>query len=316
MAIIDEQFIGIILTFLAAFAWGFAAALNKFILKPEHSLIVTMTIRGVFAVPFLAILTFFINRFESVEVLFYPKIFPILILSILFVGIGDLSFFGSLQRIDVSKTQPIAGIYPLFTAILLVLSGLEDVTIDVLIGTIVLVVGIGLLAQQTSSTSSLNSTIQKEREIKVGFILAILAAIFWSLAIFTLKIILDHPEIDVFTMATIRFAILTFFFLILWISNTLYRQQTGVKDPSFISIMDKKILTGLGVGGIISWGIGGVSFFFAIEMIGAARATPISSINPLISVIIGVLFLKERLTPVQVFGILLITLGSIIISIQ
>ncbi len=312
---IDEQILGIMLTLLAAFAWGSAAALNKFILKPEHSLIVTMTIRGVFTVPFLVIITFFINRFESLEVLFYPEIFPILILSVLFVGIGDLSFFGSLQRIDVSKTQPIAAIYPLFTAVLLVLSGLEDVTIDVLLGTIVLIVGIGLLAQQTSSTSSSNPTRQKERDMKVGFILAILAAIFWSFAIFTIRIILDHPEIDVYSMVTIRFAILTLFFIILWIINTINRQQAGKEDPSFISIMDRKILTGLGLGGIISWGIGGVSFFLAIEMIGAARATPISSINPLISVGIGILVLKERLTIIQAIGILLIFFGIIIISI-
>ena len=75
-------------------------------------------------------------------VLFYPEIFPVLILSSIFVGIGDLSFFGSLQRIDVSKTQPVAAIYPLFTVVLLILSGLEDVTIDVLVGTIVLIFGI------------------------------------------------------------------------------------------------------------------------------------------------------------------------------
>lgn len=315
MHLIDEQILGIVLTLIAAFAWGFAAALNKFILKLEHSLIVTITIKGIFAVPFLAILTLFINRFESLEVLFYPEILPVLILSSLFVGVGDLFFFGSLQRIDVSKTQSIAAMYPLFTALLLVLSGLEEVTVDVLVGTIILIVGIGLLAQQTNSGAS-TSTLQNERDMKMGFVMAILAAVFWSLAIYTLRVVLDHPEVNVYSMATLRFAILTLFFVILWIGNTFYRQQAGIEDPSFISIMDKKVLSGLGLGGIISWGIGGVCFFFAIEMIGAARATPISSINPLISVIIGVLILKEKLTRLQAFGIILILIGSVIISIQ
>jgi uncharacterized membrane protein len=51
-------------------------------------------------------------------------------------------------------------------------------------------------------------------------------------------------------------------------------------------------------------------------LIEASLATPISSINPLIAVIIGILVLKEKLNPIQAMGILLIVLGSITISIS
>ncbi|MHA2298450.1 MAG: EamA family transporter [Candidatus Hodarchaeales archaeon] len=61
---------------------------------------------------------------------------------------------------------------------------------------------------------------------------------------------------------------------------------------------------------------GSVSFFLSIDLIEASLATPISSINPLIAVIIGILVLKEKLNPIQAMGILLIVLGSITISIS
>lgn len=315
MQLIDEKILGILLTFLAAFSWGIAAIFNKIILKPEHSLLLVISIRGIFTVPFLTIVTLLISGHESLTVLFYPEILLLVIISAIFVGVGDISFFGSLTRIDVSKTQPIAAIYPLFTAILLVISGIEEVAIYIIVATIILIVGIGLLAQK-ANTSSTTLSYQIERDRRVGVALAILAAIFWSMAIFSVRLILDHQEVQVFSLATIRFAILTLFFGSLWIINTLYRHQIGIEDPSSIKIMDKKIITVIGLGGIVAWGVGGVSFFFAIEMIGAATATPISSINPLVSVIIGVLILKEKLTPKQAFGIILILLGSIIISIQ
>ena len=80
--------------------------------------------------------------------------------------------------------------------------------------------------------------------------------------------------------------------------------------------MTPKVGVVFGIGGILSWGIGAISFFTSIELIGAARATPISSINPLFSVILGILVLKEKLKPLQAIGIMLIIFGSIFVSLQ
>lgn len=309
---IDEQLLGTLLALFAAVCWGVSASLYKIVLKSEHSLFLTITIRGSIAVPFIAIVTFFINRFYSLAILFSPEVLPILIFSSIFVGFGDLWFFGSLQRIEVSRAMPVASIYPLFTGILLIVFGVETISRVVFIGIIILIVGLGFLAQENNKSSS---NLESQKDIKIGLALAVLAALFWSFAIYTLRLLLDYPEVEVYSLATLRFGILTLFFGFLWIINTFYRHQTGIVDPASLSHMTKKVSFVLGLGGILSWGIGAVTFFSSIEMIGAGRATPISSINPLISVIIGILVLKEKISPLQAIGICLIIFGSVFVSI-
>ncbi|MFX1514947.1 MAG: DMT family transporter [Promethearchaeota archaeon] len=310
---IDEQSMGILLALLAAFCWGLGASLYKIVIKTEHSLFLTIAIRGSIAVPFIAIVTFFVNGFATVGFLFSQEVLPILIFSSLFVSIGDLSFFGSLQRMDVSKAMPISSIYPLFTAIWLVFFGLEEISTVVLIGIIILIVGLGFLAQQEKDDST-NS--EGGDEMKVGIGLAVTAAVFWSLGVYSLRVLLNFPEIDVYSLATVRFGMLTGFFVILWGINSIYNYSQGKDDPASLAHITMKAGIVFGIGGILSWGIGAISFFISIEAIGAARATPISSINPLVSVVVGILVLKEKLTPLQTIGILLIIFGSVFVSLQ
>lgn len=310
---IDNQTIGVLFALVAAVCWGLGASLYKIVIKTEHSLFLTIAIRGSIAVPFIAIVTFFINGFVSIGILISPEVFPILIISSIFVSIGDLSFFGSLQRMEVSKAMPIASIYPLFTVILLIIFGLETISSVVLTGIIILIVGLGFLAQQEKETAT-NSEVGED--IKIGLGLAVIAAVFWSLGIYTLRLLLDFPDVDVYSLATVRFGLLTLLFVMLWSTNSVYNYTQGKDDPASLTYITKKVGIVFGIGGILSWGIGAISFFSSIELIGAARATPISSINPLISVIVGIFVLKEKLKPLQAIGILLIVFGSIFVSIQ
>ncbi|UCG03913.1 MAG: DMT family transporter [Candidatus Heimdallarchaeota archaeon] len=310
---IDNQTIGVLFALLAAVCWGLGASLYKIVIKTEHSLFLTIAIRGAIAVPFIAVVTFFVNGFASLGILFSPEVLPILLISSAFVSIGDLSFFGSLQRMDVSKAMPIASIYPLFTAILLIIFGLETITSIVLIGIIILILGLGFLSQQEKENSADSKS---EEKLKVGLALAVIAAIFWSFGIYTLRLLLDFPEVDVYSLATVRFGLLTSIFIIIWGINTTYNYKIGKDDPASLEHITKKVGLVFGIGGILSWGIGAISFFSSIELIGAARATPISSINPLISVIIGIAVLKEKLKPLQAIGILLMIFGSIFVSLQ
>ncbi|MFW9905074.1 MAG: DMT family transporter [Candidatus Thorarchaeota archaeon] len=308
---VDNQTIGVLLALLAAACWGLGASLYKIVIKTEHSLFLTIAIRGSIAVPFIAIVTFFVNGFASVGILLSREVFPILFFSSIFVSVGDLSFFGSLQRMDVSKAMPIASIYPLFTAMWLIIFGLEIVSNAVIIGMIVLVGGLGFMSQQEKIADS----DVKDRG-RIGIVLAVTAAVFWSLGVYSLRLLLDFPQVDVYSLATVRFGLLTGFFIILWSINTIYSYTQGKNDPASLMHMTPKVGIVFGIGGILSWGIGAISFFTSIELIGAARATPISSINPLVSVIIGILVLKEKLKPLQAIGIMLIIIGSIFVSLQ
>jgi len=311
---LNDLLIGFILALIAAISWGSASAMYKNILKIDQSLLLTLTIRGLFAVPLVGMVTLLINGFKSVPILLSVDILPILVLSSIFVALGDFFYFGSLQRIEVSKAAPVSAIYPLFTSILLVISGLEEISGAVIAGIIILVVGIGLVTQENrlQSLESSKNEVQKNSSLGIG--IAVLAAFFWSLAILTVRIILDNPKIDVFSLVTIRFGLLTLIVGILWLFSLTINYRGRVQKETPITSLSKNQAFVLGLGGIMSWGIGAIAFFSSIEIIGAAKATPISSINPLISVFLGILILKEKLTSVQIIGIILVCFGSIFIS--
>lgn len=310
---LNDLFIGTILALIAAISWGTASAMYKFILKIDHSLLLTLTIRGLFAVPLVGMVTFLINGFKSVPLLFSSEILPLLLMSSVFVALGDFFYFGSLQRIEVSKAAPVSAVYPLFTSILLVISGLEEVSGTVIAGIIILIVGIGLVNQENNIQSEkITNQLQKKSRLGIGF--AILAAFFWSLAILTVRMILDNPNVDVFSLVTIRFGFLTLIIGLLWLLSLTISKYGGTqKETPIISISRNQAII-LGLGGIMSWGIGAIAFFTSIDIIGAVKATPISSINPLVSVGLGILILKEKLTSIQIFGIILVCFGSIFVS--
>jgi DME family drug/metabolite transporter len=312
----DDQFLGISLALVAAFSWGFSSAFFKSALKSNKSirdLLFSITIRGAVAVPFIAVMTLLLfsnNSLSIFLVLFSQDLFPLLILSSIFVTIGDVLFFGALQRIEVSRAQPVASIYPLFTAILLILLGVEVISLIVVSGIFLLIIGISLVSQQNNESSSSDNI----NDIRKGLVMAVIAAIFWSFAIITVRLILEDPMVNVFALATIRFGILTIitaFFWLLIIFNLVSQQQ---EDKIIYITTTRKDVLVLGIGGILGWGIGAISFFSSIDLIGASRATPISSINPIIAIILGIFVLKEELTLIQVFGILLVVCGSILVS--
>ncbi len=309
----NNELFGIMLAFSAAICWGSTGVLYKAVIKVEHSLFLTMTFRGMIAVPFLAVITYITTGFGALSLFLQPDVLPILLFSSLFVTLGDLIFFASLKRIDVSKSQPVAGIYPLFTIVLLIMFGVEVVSLEVILATLILIVGVGFVSQQnqsTSGSSSLENTVIRE-----GLILAILAAIFWSFGILTLDYLLELPGIDVLSLATIRFSILTILMALTWLILDKYSLFFPKNTFSQSPISRRDILI-FGLTGILSWGVGGVAFFTALEMIDTSQATPISSINPLIAVVLGIIFLKERISHIQAVGVLLVCVGTILISIN
>ena len=199
----SNELLGIILAFSAACCWGSAGVLYKAVIKAEYSLYLSIVYRGMIAVPFLALLTFLTTGFDALSILFQLDVFPMLFLSSLFVTLGDLFFFASLQRIEVSKSQPVASMYPLFTIILLIVFGIEEVSLIVILATFILIIGIGLVSQKNriSSTSEASTDIDNRH----GLLLSIIAAIFWSLGILTLDYLLDIPGIDVFFAVDFHF---------------------------------------------------------------------------------------------------------------
>jgi len=62
--------------------------------------------------------------------------------------------------------------------------------------------------------------------------------------------------------------------------------------------------------GVVCTAAGLLVFFRLIAIAGPGRASVITYVNPLVAVVVGVLALGERLTPVSIAGLVLILIGS------
>ena len=105
---------GVLLSLTAALAWGTGMVSFKVGVKNVDTLAATY-IKGLVAVPLLLILGLTINGTETyTKLLLYPN-YIWLILGGLSITLGDFFSLFALQKIDVSISQPITAIYPIFT---------------------------------------------------------------------------------------------------------------------------------------------------------------------------------------------------------
>ncbi len=66
--------------------------------------------------------------------------------------------------------------------------------------------------------------------------------------------------------------------------------------------------------GVMAGAIAGIAYYQSLKMIGAAKTVPLTSVYPLITVVLAIIFLGERVS-VQVFlGAILIVAGVILVS--
>ena len=135
-------------------------------------------------------------------------------------------------------------------------------------------------------------------------VVAITAAMLWSISHVTVKYVLMYA--DIFYVNTIRITVqVTIMSIILIAQNKFLKLfKINVRDIVPISL-----------GGIFSYFFYVVFFLSSLEMIGIARATPLSRIYPLFTFILAIIFLKEKFTYVKLIGTLVIVSGVVLITI-
>jgi len=313
--------IGVILSLTAAVGWGSAMVIFKVGVK-DVDFLAAGYIRGLIVIPFLISLGFIFDGITTyAKLMTYPNILWVL-LGALFLGLGDVFSLLALQKIDVSISQPITAIYPIFTTLTLLIAKIEDITWFIIGGTLLITAGVIIISyfsqknemNNNDEISSQESELKDEkpkRRVPAGILISIIAAFFWGVAIVFNRVILEDPSIEVIPLMGLRNGLMVvgialFVFIRFFTNREKYAKKIFAPKKEVFLLMG---------GGLISWCVGGVSFFTAVSMIGAGVTTPISSISPLVVLILGTIFLKEKLTIPKAIGILIIILGSIVLAI-
>ncbi len=221
--------------------------------------------------------------------------------------LGDSIYFWSMTKIGVSRSMPIAGVYPVFTWLLAVPILGEQVTPLDILGTGLVLVALVLLArehpQDAAEASDLlitppDGTIpsgvpKKTRYLAVGA--AIFAAFMWALSTTFLRLGIQFQE-PVTMYDNVQQSVLISVLRLSLGAMVLLPVTQLLKGSKVWAPYQTRELPRLIALGVYSSGLGGLFFVASVGLIGAARAALVNSAAPLIGVVLSWLVLHERMT--------------------
>jgi len=272
---------------LAAILWAGSMVVAAKTLK-DVGPVRANALKTLFSVATMLPIAFLIGEFQNLFCLdFYGSLY-VIIAAIIGFGIGDTLIFRSIGLIGVSRSYTIGYSYPFFAIALATVFLGEPFLLRYIFGAIIIFLGIGNIFLERNVAFDKSNT--------KGFILAFAAAISWSIG--TTLVALGLRTVNIIQANTIRFPLL---FIFLFIFSILRPGE---------SKLNKENLSLLLLSGILGMTIGGIVFLFSIQLIGVARAAPLSSSSPLSAAIMSSLYLKEKITWRIIMSSIMVAVGT------
>ena len=217
---------------------------------------------------------------------FYGFLF-VTLAAIIGFGVGDTLLFKSINLIGVSRSYTIAYTYPLFTMVLAVLFLAEPFLLTYLLGTVMIFLGVvGVSVRNRTQTDDGNSK---------GVLAAFATAILWAVG--TILVALGLNDMSTILANTVRFPLLLMFLLPV---SKFWRKKLRLNRKDWVF---------LATSGILGMTLGGIAFLFSVQLIGASRATSLSSSSPVLASLMSSLFLKEKVTLRIIASSIMVVLG-------
>lgn len=220
------------------------------------------------------------------------------------LGFGDTLYMMSLRLVGVARAVPLTCTYPLFSILLAVLLQRETVTLYVILGAVVIVLGIWLLSRE----ETMDVTDLRRRDLVKGVAYALATAVIWSISISLINVAVSLQETSSLDYAlginTLRVLATAAFLL----------ASAPLVDRRFTFLkMRKRTLFALVSGGIVALAMGWFLLTMSFLHIPESRAVPISSTSPFFAAMVGMIFLREPVTARLVAGSAMIVLGIFLV---
>jgi len=197
--------------------------------------------------------------------------------------LGGAAYMKGLENISISRFIPILFTFPLLTILLSAILLNEKIRIEVVGGTFLIVIGIWVLSRGKGAIG--------EKNIRFGVSMAVLAAFLYAFSIVATKTGLK--DVDPFQSALISMPVPLALLYIFYSMNN---------GAGTIFKLKKEAYVLLGVGGIVGMGFGSYFFFVSLTIIGAAKATGLAAITPVLSSLIALVTLNEKMNTALIIG--------------
>jgi DME family drug/metabolite transporter len=285
----------------AAISWTISAMLYRKALEqssPVSANIVRLSCTSVILVTFLVA----VGKFGVLISLPTNVIVLAAVSGVVGLGLGDTIYLASLKMIGVARAVPITCTYPLFSLTWAIFLVGEPITLSVVLGAVIIVIGIWLLSHEYEA----NVTRLQSKVLIKGIVAALATALLWSVSITMMDMaVTEANDLDhALVINTLRAAAIAVLFLAF--SPVIDRKHNFLK-------MNRKTVATLVAGGIVALGLGWFFLTYSFVETLESRAVPISSTTPLFSTLAGVVLLREKVTARNVLGSAIIVVGIFLI---
>ena len=278
--------LGEALSIAGALSWAASTVLLAETLKDIDPLSVN-ALKTLFAVLSTLPIALVMGELQNLPNLSFYGFLFVTLAAIIGFGVGDTLLFKSINLIGVSRSYTIAYTYPLFTIVFAVLFLSEPFLLKYLLGTVMIFIGV--VGVSVSSNAEVN------RENYRGLLAALATAILWAIG--TVLVALGLNEISTILANTVRFPLLFIFLLPV---SRFWRKKLRLTKRDWIF---------LATSGILGMTLGGIAFLFSVQLIGASRATSLSSSSPVLASLMSSFFLKEKVTWRVIASSIMVVLG-------
>jgi drug/metabolite transporter (DMT)-like permease len=295
--------VDIVIALSATVAWSLALVINKSLATAVGSLHMNI-VRLWSGFTLLAAFVWALGRYDSTAAYSNFNLALLVSSGIVALAIGDTVFIRSLYFIYVSQAFPVGQCaFLVMTVVASILFLSETFTPLNLVGGGLILTGLYLISAYgyQSSIPNFRSASRK------GLLLAFAAALAWTLGAVILKISVTELN-PVFASGIRTFSAA--------LALTLFQCVHQVPKPvSRLKRPAPRKLSWIALSGMLGYGVGGVAYVSAMQRVGAGRTVLITSLTPVLVLILSVLFLKERPTRRSVIGTVICVVGVMCLSV-
>ncbi len=195
--------------------------------------------------------------------------------------VGDTLYFRSLDLAGVSWAMPVASINPLWAVLLAALFLDEPLTVTLIAGALLVIVGIILVSRSTDQGTAERPANPHRR--RTGLLLALVVSVLWGIGQVALKPATTGMHSVVANSVRQPMGLVMLLGL-----NLVSRRWRALRG------LDRKSLLIILIASFVGTGVGTLFFIMAIQMAGAGRTAVLTSTAPVMALPFSMLWLKER----------------------
>ena len=216
--------------------------------------------------------------------------------TVIAAGIGDSIFFECVRVLGLGRAMTLASSYPLLAAGFAAVFLGEPITLRAITGAVLTLLGLvlilGIHRERTDA----------RRPAWGGVAAALLVAVLWALSAILMKPAMR--DLSPLTAQGIRLPIVALF---LWCTPWARNGLPALHRAGRAMVAPLVVLSVLTAASSLMWVAG-------LKYANVAVATVLSSTSPMFALVLGALFLAERLTPFAVAGALLTVVGIVVLQ--